>query len=69
MQIDAGEDTQEEYGWKLVHGDVFRPPKNGMLLAVFVGSGCQVFSMTVITLGKVQWNVYSFRAKICRNFY
>ena len=50
-QIDAGEDTQEEYGWKLVHGDVFRPPRNGMLLSVMVGSGCQVFSMTLITLG------------------
>ena len=21
----------EEYGWKLVHGDVFRPPKHPML--------------------------------------
>lgn len=49
-QIDAGEDSQEEYGWKLVHGDVFRPPRNGMLLAVIVGSGMQVFSMALITL-------------------
>lgn len=23
-QIDSGEDAQEEFGWKLVHGDVFR---------------------------------------------
>lgn len=49
-QIDAGEDSQEEYGWKLVHGDVFRPPRNGMLLVVIVGSGMQVFSMALITL-------------------
>ncbi|XP_042871776.1 transmembrane 9 superfamily member 2-like [Penaeus japonicus] len=49
-QIDAGEDAQEEYGWKLVHGDVFRPPRNGMLLSVLVGSGVQVFSMSLITL-------------------
>jgi len=49
-QIDAGEDSQEEYGWKLVHGDVFRPPRYAMLLSVFVGSGVQVFSMTLITL-------------------
>uniref|UniRef100_A0A6A7FQE1 Transmembrane 9 superfamily member n=1 Tax=Hirondellea gigas TaxID=1518452 RepID=A0A6A7FQE1_9CRUS len=49
-QIDAGEDSQEEYGWKLVHGDVFRPPRNGMLLTVMLGSGIQVFSMTLITL-------------------
>jgi hypothetical protein len=26
-QIDSGEDAQEEFGWKLVHGDVFRPPR------------------------------------------
>lgn len=49
-QIDAGEDAQEEYGWKLVHGDVFRPPRRGMLLSVLVGSGSQVFIMTLITL-------------------
>ncbi|XP_067007315.2 transmembrane 9 superfamily member 2 [Anabrus simplex] len=49
-QIDSGEDAQEEFGWKLVHGDVFRPPRKGMLLSVFLGSGTQVFFMTLITL-------------------
>jgi transmembrane 9 superfamily protein 2/4 len=49
-QMDSGEDAQEEFGWKLVHGDVFRPPRKGMLLAVFLGSGVQVFCMTLITL-------------------
>jgi transmembrane 9 superfamily protein 2/4 len=48
--MDSGEDAQEEFGWKLVHGDVFRPPRKGMLLAVFLGSGVQVFCMTLITL-------------------
>lgn len=51
-KIDSGEDAQEEFGWKLVHGDVFRPPRKGMLLSVFVGSGVQVLAMTIITLGK-----------------
>lgn len=41
---------QEEFGWKLVHGDVFRPPRKGMLLAVLLGSGVQVFCMTLVTL-------------------
>ena len=27
--IDFNDDIQEEFGWKLVHGDVFRPPKKG----------------------------------------
>ena len=34
-----------------MHGDVFRPPQKFMLLSVFVGSGIQLFMMTVITLG------------------
>lgn len=49
-QIDNAEDAQEEFGWKLVHGDVFRPPRKGMLLSVFLGNGLQMFFMTVITL-------------------
>lgn len=49
-QIEAGEDAHEEYGWKLVHGDVFRPPRRGMLLSVMIGSGIQVFIMTLVTL-------------------
>ncbi|PSN35447.1 Transmembrane 9 superfamily member 2 [Blattella germanica] len=44
-QIDSGEDAQEEFGWKLVHGDVFRPPRKGMLLSVLLGSGTQWFLM------------------------
>ena len=49
-QIDSGEDAQEEFGWKLVHGDVFRPPRKGMLLSIFLGSGTQILCMTGITL-------------------
>lgn len=32
-------------GWKLVHGDVFRPPAHGELLAPLVGSGTQLLFM------------------------
>jgi len=49
-QIDSGEDAQEEFGWKLVHGDVFRPPRKGMLLSVFLGSGTQLAAMSGVTL-------------------
>jgi len=39
------EEAQEESGWKLVHGDVFRPPLvSPMLLSVFVGTGAQIGS-------------------------
>ena len=36
------EDGQEETGWKLVHGDVFRPPVLAGWLSVCVGTGVQV---------------------------
>jgi transmembrane 9 superfamily protein 2/4 len=36
-----------------VHGDVFRPPRKGMLLSVLLGSGVQVYFMTLVTLGKL----------------
>ncbi|CAH0556992.1 unnamed protein product [Brassicogethes aeneus] len=44
------DDTIEETGWKLVHGDVFRPPRHSMLFAALVGSGIQIFLMALITL-------------------
>lgn len=49
-QLDPEDDAQEEFGWKLVHGDVFRPPQHAMLLSVLLGSGVQVTFMTLITL-------------------
>lgn len=44
------EDAQEEFGWKLVHGDVFRPPPRFMALSVVIGSGAQLWLMAVVTL-------------------
>ncbi|GBG26123.1 Transmembrane 9 superfamily member 9 [Hondaea fermentalgiana] len=47
----SAEETQEEFGWKLVHGDVFRPPSTSpLLLSVFCGSGVQILCMTVILM-------------------
>mmetsp|Transcript_99023 Transcript_99023/g.144844 ORF Transcript_99023/g.144844 Transcript_99023/m.144844 type:complete len:666 (+) Transcript_99023:55-2052(+) len=36
------EEGQEETGWKLVHGDVFRPPPMAGWLSVMIGSGVQL---------------------------
>uniref|UniRef100_A0A7S4BFB6 Transmembrane 9 superfamily member n=1 Tax=Chrysotila carterae TaxID=13221 RepID=A0A7S4BFB6_CHRCT len=47
---EAKEEAAEESGWKLVHGDVFRPPKRAALLSVYVGTGVQVLAMTVVTM-------------------
>ena len=42
-ELQTIEDAQEETGWKLVHGDVFRPPSfSPMLLSVLVGTGAQL---------------------------
>jgi transmembrane 9 superfamily protein 2/4 len=42
--------VQEDSGWKLVHGDVFRSPKNALLLSIFLGNGAQLFVMTGATI-------------------
>ncbi|KAG5101775.1 hypothetical protein JHK84_046744 [Glycine max] len=49
-QLETQEEAQEETGWKLVHGDVFRPPSNSDLLCVYVGTGVQFFGMTLVTM-------------------
>ncbi|MCJ1364852.1 hypothetical protein MMC16_003969 [Acarospora aff. strigata] len=47
---DMEDGVQEDSGWKLVHGDVFRTPKYTLLLSVFLGNGAQLFVMTGITI-------------------
>lgn len=37
--LDLSEDVQEDFGWKLVSGEVFRPPQKPLLLSVVVGTG------------------------------
>lgn len=44
------EESMEESGWKLVHGDVFRPPRFPKLFAAIIGSGVQIWCMLLITL-------------------
>lgn len=49
-QLNLDDDFQEETGWKLVHGDVFRTPTKSLLLSVLVGSGTQLFVMAACTI-------------------
>ncbi|KPI34788.1 Transmembrane 9 superfamily member 2 [Cyphellophora attinorum] len=44
------DDIQEDSGWKLVHGDVFRSPRHALLLSVLLGSGAQLFLMVGFTV-------------------
>ena len=41
------EALEDVAGWKLLHGDVFRTPGNGHLLAPLIGSGMQLLFMAV----------------------
>jgi transmembrane 9 superfamily protein 2/4 len=44
------DDTLEETGWKLVHGDVFRAPRFTTVLVCLVGSGIQLIGMVAVTV-------------------
>mmetsp|Transcript_16458 Transcript_16458/g.39316 ORF Transcript_16458/g.39316 Transcript_16458/m.39316 type:complete len:667 (-) Transcript_16458:87-2087(-) len=44
------EEGQEETGWKLVHGDVFRTPPRAAWLAVLIGTGTQLCVSCAILL-------------------
>ncbi|CAA0838722.1 Transmembrane 9 superfamily member 1 [Striga hermonthica] len=43
-------DVSEESGWKLVHGDVFRPPHNLALLSAVVGTGAQLATLVLLVI-------------------
>lgn len=47
---DDEEDDTEDYGWKLVHGDVFRFPPHRSVFSALVGVGAQFLAMTVSIL-------------------
>mmetsp|Transcript_1560 Transcript_1560/g.3392 ORF Transcript_1560/g.3392 Transcript_1560/m.3392 type:complete len:747 (-) Transcript_1560:119-2359(-) len=50
-EMDSLDDSAEETGWKLVHGDVFRPPSTyPMVLSVLTGTGCQIGLAFCITM-------------------
>ncbi|KAK6203453.1 uncharacterized protein RJT21DRAFT_119617 [Scheffersomyces amazonensis] len=50
-EVNLDDDISDESGWKLVHGDIFRPPKQRLLLSVLVGSGIQILLMGLVTIG------------------
>jgi len=50
MEVDEDELTEEETGWKMIHGDVFRAPAHLNLFTALVGSGAQIFATVTILL-------------------
>lgn len=47
---DLERDLGDEYGWKQIHGDVFRSPSYPMMLSVFVGTGYQIATVTFFVI-------------------
>ncbi|KAH9306410.1 hypothetical protein KI387_010814, partial [Taxus chinensis] len=54
---ETDEEAQEETGWKVLHGDIFKTPANSFLLCIYVGSGAQLFGMTI---GKMLFAMLGF---------
>ena len=48
--LDYDRDLGDEYGWKLVHGDVFRPPRHLTLLSSLVGVGMQLMILGFLVI-------------------
>lgn len=53
---DVADEAIEQSGWKLVHGDVFRPPKYPRLFVATIGSGVQIFLMSLVTI--CEYNIF-----------
>merc|ERR1719223_492603 len=49
-ELATKEEIEEETGWKLVHGDIFRKPAWSRLLVATIGSGVQILAMVIVTL-------------------
>ena len=43
-------DVNEESGWKLVHGDVFRSPRGLVILSAVVGTGAQLAVLVLLVI-------------------
>ena len=48
--VEEKEELADESGWKLVHGDVLRPPPLPLLLSSSVGTGMQLLFMAIISI-------------------
>lgn len=59
MELDDESLEEEESGWKLIHGDVFRFPEYPVLFCASVGTGVQLVVATFVLLGLALTNLIS----------
>ena len=48
--LEGSLDAEEESGWKLVHGDVFRAPRQLVILSALVGTGAQLAVLCLLVI-------------------
>lgn len=53
---DMERDLGDEYGWKQVHGDVFRPASHAMLFSALIGAGYQVYISHIFSFTMIRIN-------------
>lgn len=62
---DMERDLGDEYGWKQVHGDVFRPSANPLMFSALIGSGYQVtFVVFVVICFAIIGDLYTERGSL-----
>eukprot|EP01135_Chromosphaera_perkinsii_P004915 Nk52_evm20s304 gene=Nk52_evmTU20s304 len=66
---DLERDLGDEYGWKQVIGDVFRPPPHLTAFSALIGIGAQLFfASLVVILLSILGNLYESRGSILSTF-
>ena len=58
LEVDDEELAEEETGWKMIHGDVFRAPAGVSLLSALVGAGSQIFATVFLLLACVLTGIF-----------
>lgn len=62
---DLERDLGDEYGWKQIHTDVFRPPSYPLLFTALVGTGYHVLAVTfVVIIAAIIGELYTERGSI-----
>ncbi|KAH9516628.1 Transmembrane 9 super member 3 [Dermatophagoides farinae] len=62
---DMDRDLGDEYGWKQVHGDVFRPPAMPMLFSLMIGCGYHIAFVTLLVIiFAIMGDLYTSRGSI-----
>lgn len=56
-------DELDDKGWKLVHGDVFRKPRNSTLFSAFIGVGIQIIFMLIVCALILLIGIYKYKQR------